>query len=195
MSALQHGEQLKGDDQSVSLDDLATCSRSLASTVGGGGNRNRNNNNEAADDDDSLAECVAEENYVITIKVAKEAEEQTPQQPQALNKQQPSPTAAPTIEMFTPEEFFKNSRRHDVPLDILKQQQHQRSQLNDLKARFEHRDRDKAVTAMCAEEVGKLPKSKVELYDSKAATSNMTNTLNRNARQQSTVNLIIRGLT
>jgi hypothetical protein len=187
MSALQHGEQLKGDE-SVSLDDLTTCSRSVATT------RKSGMADDEHDEDDSLAEC--EENYVITIKVPQpsSSSESKPVSVAAAaattaaiaaaesgvggekKRDTAHTTAANTqgekqlyykpIETLTHEEFFKNKQNEEqnqvVPNQLL----------SDIKAKFESKEikedaKTKAVYGRGDEQVvvGKLPKSKVELYD------------------------------
>lgn len=168
MSALQHGEQLKGGDESLSVDDMTTCSRQTTRKSG------------LADDEeeeDSLAEC-CEENYVITIKVDQEKSTAAVEPPPPPPQPQPASenvTASPTdeklyykpIETFTPEEFFKEEAKPTENGDSAPQQRGN-NQLSDLKAKFEPQESKsgKVSPPQHDQVIGKLPKSKVELYDS-----------------------------
>lgn len=174
MSSLQHGEQLKGDE-SLSVDDVTTCSRQTTRKSGLA--------DDERDEDDSLAEC--EENYVITIKVAQEKPLSSVASALAATASPPVTTpafaqpsgASPTdeklyykpIETLTTEEFFTSK---SAPTEDNKSEQARpANQLSDLKAKFEaqptHKDEKPVLPKPATSEptIGKLPKSKVELYD------------------------------
>lgn len=149
LSMLHHGEQLKGDE-SVSYDDLTTLSKSLTTAknktntaVEPATNTTVKQDVPPVDDDDSLAEI--EENYVITIRVPNDAHKQ--------------PDSSHNDELVKP---AKEEREKPVSSN----------QLSDIKAKFENKTTPQVKEDSLKKSfnepssVGKLPKSKVELYDS-----------------------------
>ena len=191
MSALQHGEQLKGGDESLSVDDMTTCSRQTTRKSG------------LADDEeeeDSLAEC-CEENYVITIKVDQDKSTAPVEPPPPPPQPQPDTenvTASPTdeklyykpIETFTPEEFFKEEPKPTENGDSAPQQRGN-NQLSDLKAKFEPQESSgksgKTSPPQHDQVIGKLPKSKVELYDNSNEKKQMNGSNNKQSSKQTGV--------
>ncbi|CAF0722221.1 unnamed protein product, partial [Brachionus calyciflorus] len=145
LNCFQTGEQFKSDE-TVSLNDLASFSKGLTSRV------DESNKIIKSDDEDSLAEI--EENFVITFKSPEENAPLVESELKPLSVKPSSPnesTYYKPIETLTTQDFFKPEPKS----------------LDQIKAKFENKEKEtkNENEKTRSESVGKLPKSKFEIYD------------------------------
>lgn len=144
LNMLQTGEQFK-PDETVSYNEIATFSKGLTTK--------QSDQPIREDDEDSLAEI--EENFIITFKSPS-----VPLQESKLDSPKEKSYYKP-IETLTADDFYRNEKS-TKPIHFIK-------------AKFENKDSDSKRSSSRSDDslgtVGKLPKSKVEIYDKDSLSS------------------------